>query len=215
MVVITTCNREGMLLNLLDQIHAQYDGVVMVVDDGTRGGITFDKEYNFRLSYHRFDIQHGKARYYEVISYIFNYLKHIDFDYLWQLPDDISITDDFFKRSVELWESIQDEGKICLSTGHTHGRHTMPCWTEFNPIRINEDIWQTQWQDLCYIATKKMLSILKFDCEKPDSDRWKWDGGLGSGVGAILSRRLVKYGNMYHVDKSLVDFIAVPSQMHV
>lgn len=214
MVVITTCNRPYLLLGLLEQIAAQYSGVVMVVDDGTEQTFEFG-DYPFHLVYHRFEERHGKSRYYEVISYIFNYLKNKDFDYLWQLPDDVSICERFFARSTELWHTIKDDSKLCLSTGHTDSRHERSCWTEFQPQRIDEEIWHTQWQDLCYISTKRMLEILKYDCEKPDSDRWKHDKGLGSGVGAILSRRLIKHGNLYHVDKSLVDFIPVKSVMHV
>ena len=212
MVLVTTYNREYLLKNLLRDIEeTNYEGEVVIVDDGTKEPIQF-QDYPFNICYVRFEVNHGKSKYYEVVSFAFNLLKHKPFEYCWQLPDDVSIKPDYFTKSLEKWNTIQDEKKICLSTGHTNNRHLEPCWTNYKPIQMGE-IVKTQWNDLCYIAPRTFFLALNWDIEKPDANRFL---NFGSGVGANISRRLNNLGfNMYHTMESLVEFKDVKTVMHV
>lgn len=215
MILITTYNREDHLCNLLFDIEIQgFTDEVLIIDDGTKHPIDF-RQYRFPIQYLRFEENHGKKRYFEVISYAFKSLKNKQFDYLWQLPDDVRLKEDFFERSLKAWEHIQSKNKICLSTGYTNDRILHPCWTEFTPKKLSPEIMWTQFNDLCYLAPRKFFEVLEWDIEKPDEQKWRDNGNFGSGVGANISRRLAQKGfNMFHTVESLVEFVDCKTVMH-
>lgn len=219
MIIITTYNRPELLNNLLEcisnaQLKNGTEQEVIIIDDGSQTPVYIpESEFPFKITLIRFDFNHGKKRYYEVISFAFQLLRQKDFDYCWQLPDDVLIGEDYFTRSKELWESIDDEKKICLSTGHTNGRHLQPCWTQFRPQVIG-NVVKTQWNDLCYLAPRRFFETLEWDIEKVNDARWQDNKTLGSGVGAGISRKLQRLGfNMYHAYESLVEFVNCPTVM--
>lgn len=213
-ILITTYNREELLKDLLSDFQGS-NAKFIILDDGS------DKEYNLSevdldISYFHFIENRGKQRYHELISFGFERLKKERFSYAFQLPDDVRVKPDFIKESLRLWETIQDERKLCLSVGHTHGRHFRPCWTNFYPQKISSEIIHTQWNDLCYLAPRSFFEALKWNIEKPDISRWRDTPELGSGVGGYISRTLFNAGwNMYHALDSLVEFLPVESKMNV
>lgn len=212
MILITTYNRPRLLLRLLSQIDRQREDTVLVVDDGTPQEIEFEQYERIKVLYYRRDYNKGKKKYYQTVTEGFQQLRQIRFDDFWMLPDDVMISDNFFERSLELWDRIADPQKICLSTGHTFGRHLRGCWTNQKPV-VMDDVVFTQWNDLCFYSKRQLLEEIFFETSVTH-DRWAGNEELGSGVGADISRRLFKKGfNMYHVMESLVTFDNVPSQM--
>lgn len=210
MVIITSVNREIYLKELLYDIQQQKpDEKVIVIDDGSN--IPYDlSDFNLDIEYIRFDYNHGKERYYELISFAFQYLKEKDFKYCWQLPDDVRLNENFFIESLKIWKGIESNRKICLSLGHEHNRHLKPCWTRFSPVQMGEVVL-TNWMDLLYVCERKMFEILKWDIEK---FAWNFEG-TGSGVGAWISRKLYRgKWEQYHTSKSLVFFQDVKTEMH-
>lgn len=186
------------------------DEKVIVIDDGSN--IPYDlSEIDLHIEYIRFDYNHGKARYWELVSFAFQYLKGKDFKYLFMLPDDVRLNDNFFTESLRIWNGIESERKVCLSLGHEHNRHHVANWTKFKPVQYNQDTHLTNWMDMLFMCERKMLELLEFDIKK---FLWNWENA-GSGVGAYISRKLYRERwELFHVNKSLVYFQCVPSEMH-
>lgn len=198
------------LKELLYDIQQQKpDEKVIVIDDGSN--IPYDlSDFNLNIEYIRFDYNHGRERYFELVSFAFQYLKSKDFKYCWMLPDDVRLNDNFFTESLRLWSGIESERKICLSLGHEHGRHLRPNWTKAKP-QIMGEVVLSNWCDLLFLAERKFFEVLRWDIEK---FAWNFDG-TGSGVGAWISRKLYREKwEQFHSMKSLVFFQNVPSEMH-
>lgn len=214
MILITTYNRHDLLTDLLKQIESQgYDREVIILDDGTPAEIDFP-QHDFQIYYLKFNNNHGKKNYYQVVSRGFQILKTRTFDYVWQLPDDVQLKPNFFNESKRIFDYIPNENKVCLSTGHDGQRHLKPCWTGYQPTVKGEYV-QTQWNDLCYIANRKFFELLDWDVDKIPEERWSVEKDLGSGVGANISRRIHKMGySMFHTMESLVEFKWVKSVMN-
>lgn len=202
-LVITTFDRQLEVKNLVTKLRSIYGGKILVFDDASNPTPELDCEV---IRYHK---NHGKRNYWRLVTDVFKYLKSENFDYFFMIPDDVIPKDDLFTRSVQLWEAIKDERKICLSIGHTHNRHYQPCWTYFQPIKMGEVVL-TGWNDLCFMAERRFLEELNYEIEEP-LDGYDF---RSSGVGRYISRKLQPQWNLYHVDKSLCEFPANESRMH-
>lgn len=203
-LIITTYNRVPQVESLVKSIQEVFTGKIFVYNDG--GEKPNLSGCHLLTAYEN----HGKKNYYRLITDIFQMLRGEKFERFWMLPDDVTISPDLFTESIRLWDAIKDERKICLSVGHTHGRHKEQCWTYFDPINMGE-VYLTNWNDLCFMAERLFLEELNYEIEKPLNG---YDY-RSSGVGRYISRTLHnKKWNMYHVDKSLVEFIPMETQMH-
>ena len=143
---------------------------------------------------------------------------NISSKYFIYLPDDISLAKNFFNKSIQIYNSIQDPNKICLSLLMPTQQIGKPNWTNFYPIDLGE-YYQTQWCDLCFISEKKIFEVLNYKIDPIPLSRWKNKNinreYLGSGVGQNLSIRLNKRGyKMYHIKKSLALHLDHPSVMN-
>lgn len=201
-VTITTFNRQTEVKNLVESIRRLTDAKIIVFDDAS------DPAPDLQCEVVRYHNNHGRKKYYRLITDVFKRLKQEQFRYFFMLPDDIIPSDDIFETSVKIWEAIKDERKICLSIGHTHNRHYQPCWTYFQPIRLG-DVVLTGWNDLCFMAERRFLEELNYEIEEP-LPGYDW---RSSGVGRFISRKLQPYYNLYHVDKTLCEFPANESRM--
>lgn len=205
--VITTFDRKQEVENLVRQVQEVFTGKIIVFDDGSQVSPVLNGCDLVR--YHQ---NHGKTKYYQLFTDIFQLLKRNKFERVWFLPDDVEIKPDLFTETLRLWNSIKDERKICISFGHTHNRHYDECWTRFKPVKISEEIVLTQWNDLCFMAERNFFELLNFEIERPLSG---YDF-RSSGVGRHISRTLFNHGwNLYHTDKSYCDFLVVETKMHV
>lgn len=202
--VITTCNRKQQVENLVASIQEVFTGKIIVFDDGSEQIPDISCQL---IRYHK---RHGKRRYYQLVTDIFQLLKRNKVERFWMLPDDVTISPYLFEYSRLLWDAIKDERKICLSVAHSHNRHLHPCWTQFQPISFGEVVL-TNWNDLAFMAERNFLEQLNYEIEKPYDD---YDF-RSSGVGRYISRTLHgKAWNQYHVNKSLLNFIPIETQMH-
>ena len=202
--IITSCNRKPQVEALVQSIQQVFTGKIIVFDDGSEQVPEVDCEVI------HYKTRHGKRGYYKLITDVFQFLKRNNFERFWLIPDDVTISQDLFTTSALLWSAIKDERKICLSVAHSHDRHLQPCWTYFKPIVLGEVVL-TNWNDLFFMAERQFLEELNYEIEKPYSD---YDY-RSSGVGRYISRTLHnKSWNMYHVNKSLANFIDIETQMH-
>lgn len=212
-ILITTYDRGDMLYDLISQIENQKGSkniLIVVFDDGSKQNYNFN---NTNVKYIKFFPNQGKKRYWKIINGMFNYVRHINSKYFIQIPDDIKLIDNFFDSAARQYESINDPNKICLSI-LTDGRVYRHNWTNFNSIDMGEHI-KTQWNDMCYIATKNFFNELNFKIDEIPLSRWNNNPNLSSGVGQQISLKLHnKQKSMYHTKTSLVIHGAHESKMN-
>jgi len=204
LVSITSYDRKEMLLELLDQLKG-FD--IVVWDDNSE----FEIEGDFR--FYKFYKNYGKKEAWRKFKRIFNYLlnDYSEYDYYFIIPDDVILCENFIKKALNLYKSIEDNNKICLSL-LSDDRVKSPCWTDFEPIEKG-DVILTQWSDLCFLCEKKFFEQVR-NIEVKE-DRWDNNPDLGSGVGSVISRLLYSNDyNQYHTKESLVKHIGYKSKMN-
>lgn len=196
LTIITAYNREKKLKNLLKKLDKQQTDIII-----------FDDNSDFQLhrnDYVKFSFNYGKEYLWLKFKKIFEQIPK-EYDYFIILPDDIDISNNFIKNSVDLWRKLPDKDKICLSL-LSDIRTTKPNWTNFKPIIKGEYI-QTQWNDLCFICEKEFFNI---EIQPISLKRWvilekQLNMKLGSGLGGQISRYWHKLGrSMYHTKESQV-----------
>ncbi len=204
-IVITTYNRRKMLKTLLQDIsnNCKNKSVKVVVFDDASDVHLDLQEYDVQLiRYHK---NNGKTNFWKVIEDTFKYLKNINARYYFYLQDDVRLVDDFFEKSIEIYEKIEDTKKISLGTLMVESQRNTPKWTNFVPENCG-DYYKTQWCELFFVAEKKFFEVLEYKMNPISIDRWKSRPNLGSGVGEQISHRLLGLGyNMYHVVNSLAE----------
>ena len=212
-VIISTFNRPQMLSELLKNIEIEkkdYKVLVVVFDDNSSEKYDLSQ---FNVKKITMNPNMGKRKYYVLINATFSYIKNINSKYFIYLPDDIKLVNNFFNETKRIYESIDHSRKICLSI-LTDDRVNRTNWTNFNSVDYGE-YYQTQWNDLCFIAEKKFFEALNHTISKISQNRWVNNPNLSSGVGQQISIRLNKDGyNMYHTKNSMVHHGTHESKMN-
>ncbi|MBN1637155.1 MAG: hypothetical protein JW920_11600 [Deltaproteobacteria bacterium] len=115
---------------------------------------------------------------------------------------------------MEKWNVIEDQDKATLSFFYDATRCDKPCWCSFIPLNYG-DFWLTQLVNMIFLAPRHTLEALNFEILPVDTERWKNNLLLSSGVGQQLSQRLRKLVlKMYHLDRNLADHVTHASQMN-
>jgi hypothetical protein len=197
--LITTYNRPRSCQRLVDALQGQ--GQIVVLNDGC--------DYKINGCKQVFQPHYGKQRYWVTVNNLFHHRPKAD--YYFMLPDDFLPKENMIQNAINVWESIQDTQKICLSLGEPR---PIACWTRFAP----EDkgfVILSQWMDMCFMCENRFFTIL----HHIDEIHMNWNSGRvkSSGVGSQISRRLYAMGyNLYQVKESLVTIQPehYMSQMH-
>lgn len=194
---ITSYNRPKMLANLIEQVK-DYD--IKVWDDNSNFKIEYIWKWDNKITFYHFQENHGKKKAWQKFRHIFkNY--STGYDYYIFLPDDFELCEDFVLKVIDLWCSIEDENKVCMSFADIK-RTKQPNWTEFKAVDCGNVI-QTQWMDLAFICEERFFDLVEVG-EVCDS-RWKIDPLLGSGVGSKISNHFHKLGlGMYNTKENLL-----------
>lgn len=212
-VIISTYNRPQLLSNLLTNIENEKKNhkiLVLVFDDNSIEKYDLSK---FNIKKITMNPNMGKKKYYFLINATFSYIKNITSKYFIYLPDDVTLIDNFFDETKRIYQSINHPKKICLNI-LTDDRVNRTNWTNFNSVDYGE-YYQTQWNDLCFIAEKNFFEVLNYKIDKIHESRWVKNPNLSSGVGQQISVRLNKDGyNMYHTKKSMVHHGSHESKMN-
>ena len=208
-IIIYTYDRYDLLVSLLNNLNneiivGKYEADVYIYDDASPKKQIYDvNDYQYKIKYHRFDKNHGKSRWYQMIDYILKDLKPksdimMNYDYYLFTSDDMLLRENFFASSIKLYESIKSPKKICLNVHNDRGQ--TKCWTNFYPRRYNREIWLTNWVDMCFICTDKLLIELNYGITN-----FKLPKTGGSGVGEYISRTLYRQKCLlFMVEDSLV-----------
>jgi glycosyltransferase involved in cell wall biosynthesis len=203
-VLITTYNREESLLKIIDKIITQVDHIY-IVDDSSQYDIYHSlKDYKDKITLLINGSHMGKAGYYKTVSRLFSLVQKTKYDYYFMIPDDMMPADNWLEKSISLWESIDHSSKICLSIYSDASRFMLPCWSQFQPQMISDDIILSQWMDLCFMATYDFFDKLAFQIPDPEID-YQEQPLMSSGVGRYISRNMNGMRQlMFHTVKSLM-----------
>jgi len=191
--LINTYNRQESCQKLVDALQGQGD--IVVLNDGC--------DYMINGCEQHFLNQHnGKTYYWITVRTLFSY-RGVH-EYYFMLPDDFLPMENMVQDAINLWESIDDEKKICLNL--IADRVGRGCWTNFTPIDKG-NVWHTQWVDMCFMCEEMFFNIVHIrELRLNVSFR-----GMSSGVGAMISRQLHRRDyNLYQVKESLV----IPQEAH-
>jgi FkbM family methyltransferase len=225
LVLITTYNRPDLLVRLLNDIRENsedFDLELLIYNDGSSCDyqvvLNFLRKH-FRNKFHYIALSEngGKQGYWVLIDKLYKHCLRLKFDYAIQLPDDVSLVPGFFSRSINIYDKIDDDKKICLDILSSPGRVGKSEWT--NQVVTthhigNIIIFKTGWVDMCFICTRKYFETLHFTIN-PVNNRWVNKLNNSSGVGKQISTRLVKDGySIYQVKNSLVIHGSHDSVMH-
>lgn len=204
-VGIPTFNRHSKLNELLSDIDRESSGykvTVGIFDDGSETPFSAKKGYKNIDNIMIFRTEnYGKRKYWKRVNEIFSFMRTIDSDYYFYLPDDVRICNFFFGKSIAAWESISDDEKISLNVledGRTK------CWTNFEREVVGSDLplYKAQWLDMALIFTNKLL---KYEVKEVPETLWENNPLASSGVGAQLSSRFHEAGfGMYQTPISLI-----------
>jgi len=97
-------------------------------------------------------------------------------DYFIQLPDDIVLVNDFFKRAITL---VQNDVHLCnFFTFQIHKKIYQGAQTEITKNGVK--MWANNWVDCCFVAKGEYMKGIRIDT--PDLTRWLKNKRLGSGV---------------------------------
>jgi glycosyltransferase involved in cell wall biosynthesis len=216
-VAFPTFNRQLLMEQLLNQIDLaakNYNLEILIFDDGSTTPVSVDwsRFENVNRGYIFRNNNHGKAKYWKLVNQIFNEMKRINADYYYYLGDDLQINDDFFEKSINIWDNIYDPAKVSLNLLND-GREE--CWTKFRRIKkIHNglEVYLSQWLDMIMLVSPVVLS---YHIDMIPLSRWEKNPLLSSGVGSQLSTRLLSDGfNMYQACSSLVFHGTHESQMN-
>ncbi len=214
-----------MLLSLLRNIQKEaksYNISLLIIDDCSNKNYSKVEKYLNKIwancyDYYRTEINYGKKDYWQLINFAYNKLQNDDFDYLFQLPDDITLIKGFFLKAIRSFDLITDKKKACLNILNDYNRNGKTFWTrvKVQDITFSEiNYLVTGWVDMCFISSKNYLGYLNFKINPVDYS-WSADKNLSSGVGRQISKRLVSKGfHIYQLKKSLIIHNNHPSVMH-
>jgi len=224
-VAMPMYNRVGLTMNLLRDLEREVAVAcglgarvtVCVYDDASTDDVSevieFLQKHGWR--YYRFDQNHGKKGFWEVITKVFDDVSGCDGnDMLVAVPNDIRISTMFFERILASWNSISDRKKACLNIQAEEYRDKVAQWTNFEPKRHNRLTWKTQWNDGWLACPVKVLAAIGFKIKKPPESRWE-KPHISSGVWQWFSCELHNKGfGLYRVHESLTVHVLAPSSMH-
>lgn len=207
-VIIPTYNRSQLLNKVLEDLKREIPfAKVFVFNDGSSKTYHIPDWIEYRHIKHRC----GKRNFWKLVSYMFQTIQHINFDYVFFLPDDVRLREGFYETCREAYEEIKAKDKklICLSTGYANNRVHTACWTSYIPRPISGKIplIRTQWNDLCFMCEREFFDLLHWRIARMPKSRWDNNPKKSSGVGRYISLTLHKMGRtMYHIAQSQVLF---------
>lgn len=224
-IIITTFNRPGLLLSLLKNIKSEskgYNVSLLIINDHSSENyskvISYLKRYfSNKFEFYETEFNSGKICYWQIINLAYNLMTECRFDYCIQLPDDVTLVNNFFGKSISCFEAISDKNKICLNILNDYSRNGRSFWTNFKTIEVEFSgykLFRTGWIDLCFICKRKYFKALEYSILSVHP-AWSGHKEKSSGVGLQLSRRLISQNySIYQVKNSLVVHKDHPSVMH-
>jgi glycosyltransferase involved in cell wall biosynthesis len=206
-VAFPTFNRVMLMERLISQLNAAALNcklTLLVFDDGSEDNPVVDwgRYQNIQNGQISSFSNHGKKMYWSLVNKIFASMKETVADYYIYLGDDLEVGGDFFDKTINLWNAIDDPRKVSLNLLND-GREE--CWTNFKRKKMSfnsKDVYLSQWLDMVMMVSRDIFDYQLYEIPLSRWDRYPL---LSSGVGSQLSSRLLSDGwNMYQTIESHV-----------
>ena len=219
-IYITTYNRPFLLEKLLrdiDNNSKEYLVDVYIYDDCSSKDYSDVIEFVKSKKWNFFESKKncGKEKFYVIFNKMFRHAKK-DFDgfnrspsipspkYYFFLQDDISLVENFFDKSISIWNSLPPENLCSLSLMVDKNRVNSTCWTGVYPYCVGQ-AHDTGWVDCIFMCKSLMLKKLNWEIESIPKSRWRKNTNLSSGVGQQISKRLFENSlKMYRSKDNLI-----------
>lgn len=228
-ILITTYNRPEKLQTLLHNLQREIilnPGIncqLIIANDNSTSDYSIVNDYvmnNFTQPVLAFSDEHfGKAKYWQFINSLYRAIKDTlaHYDYFIQLPDDVTLAENFLQKAILYFDNIPNRKKVCLNLLTDYPRVLKPMWTTKIPNQFQHngiEYYQTGWTDLCLISDKSYLQSIDYSIHEVP-EKWANNPDLSSGVGMQISKRLfAKRKSMFHIKTSLVFHGDHKSVMH-
>ena len=202
LVLITTYNRAEMLDVLLSQLmdyEKQMDLTIIVLNDGSSEDYTHVKNKYPSVFWLKNKVNNGKKYYWKTITKLYKFAKKFKEENVYlQLPDDITLVDNFFDKLFDLAFEVNNLTD-CLNilTTDVHKRiYDVHCQTYLDKFYISN------FFDLCGLFNRKFLEAVNYQCNEIPLSNWAANDLIGSGVGRTLSNQYAL--PIYQTKESLV-----------
>lgn len=206
--IITTHEREELLLSLIQDIDQESicKYKIIIYEDKGDADYTNVKEYlrnrNIEYDWYITDTRHGKERYWILTDALYSKVKNETFDYVIQVPDDVSLVENFVTKSISQLEAAKLEVLNILLTidlNNYYGNKNI-----MKRVIKGNEYWDKTWIDSCFIAKRGFFEKINYSCPRVQ-DKWFKKRNASSGVGSAVTRtyRLSKGKGMV-VGKTLV-----------
>ena len=198
-----------MLAQLLDDIDRdfprEWQKWVHVVEDVWHDSPEYPDQLKRRADRWTVVKSNGVDNYFLTIREQWEWMRIVGYDRLLQIPDDVRLVPNFFRKVERIWQSIKDPKKVCLSP--LRDQRTVN-WTGWEMLDVGPAML-SQWSDLAIWADADFLNAIG---ELPQRTIRRSEG---SGVGSWISRHMHAHGyRMYHVKKTLLKHRDHDSVMH-
>lgn len=225
-ILITTYNRPEMLLQLLRNIKRGkrlFDITIYIYNDGSTHNYQYVLEYldylKIKYIYLYNSENNGKQNYWKTINNLYGLIANgNDSDYYIQLPDDVELIDDFFTKSIFLFDNIQDSKKICLNLSVEEERRGKRNWTNFDPVEKtfnDKKYYLSGWVDMCFISKKNFFENINYNILSIQKSIWDRNPNMSSCLGSQITNRLNDIDcHLYQVYETLVFHGDHPSMMN-
>lgn len=216
--VITTCDRPdhlGRLLNELDREEPAPDEIV-VYNDGT-APISINEKKATNVQAYDLHGPHGKAQFWKVWDTILADAFEAKWDVMLALQDDVSLPEGFMSSVVGIIGCMQAHDWATINLyGDGPDPKRVARWTGRSIKDGPCDLLRSQWVDLtAFLLHRSALRDLLQTPPIPES-RWDEAPTLSTGVGRVLSRRLVysEGRSLFMVLKPWVQHVGDESKLH-
>ncbi len=198
-VALSTYNRPDSCLRLLQDIKRDAGDLgihVTVFDDGSTANYeqvcVFLTQQGWQWVTNAVNL--GKRGYWQTMNKVIRQWAKAPLTHYYFLQDDIRLCNDFFNRTIELWDKVPDRQKasLYLLRDSHRGELGSTCWTGYKS-RIEGSVERTQWCDCAaFLASRHFVEGLSGRIHAIPGSRWAGNSKLSSGVGQQISTRLHK-----------------------
>ena len=209
-VAITSYNRPDEVLLTLRDIETERAGQdvqVVLYDDGSTVSYKHVEEYLRQRGWDYVRVtRYGKHGYLQLMLRVFEEARKSRALYHYFLQDDIRLCQNFFSKTIALWDGIGDARKatLFLLVDGDRGANGVAPWTTERVAKMGA-VNRTQWVDgNAFMFGAGLFQGLAAGCPPPPQN-WFTDPSHGSGFGRQVSRTLNSRGySLYQTPQSYV-----------
>lgn len=210
LTIITTYNRPKLFQKLIDALvvemnNSGYKHTLLIADDCSTPEYAANIANKAQENGHNTHVMRtpengGKENYWYLMHQLYQKAKGMEWDILFQLPDDVLPVTLMYKIAVKQLQKIPSEQVLI----NLYRCYRDAQWGSTEPFDFDANIRFTGWMDMCYACKRPAIQAIAYSVH-PVFRNWQTTPELGSGVGAQLSRRLRWMGvNQYQFLQSLV-----------